>query len=274
MNRLFTEEDAAHRHRARPTWPRPRSRTCACSRRAWRSAASRTTCSVAAEIQRGLLPDERPDGRRATAWCGSNRPCRTVGGDYYDFVLRPGPAAARPGRRVRQGHRRRPAHDRACAPPCAATGPTSRPRKRWRRINRTRLPERHRRQVRHLLLSAAPRARRPGSVDYVNAGHNPPLLIRRDGTIETLNEGAWCWGSSTPMPYEEGVAELRAGDTLLIFSDGVTETWSIKGTSSETSASAKWRCAAAASTPPASRPRSWRELEVFKAGPSPPTTGL
>src|SRR5207237_6082047 len=41
---------------------------------------------VAAEIQRGLLPDAAPI---VTGYgvVGSNRPCRTVGGDYYDFVL-------------------------------------------------------------------------------------------------------------------------------------------------------------------------------------------
>ena len=49
---------------------------------------------VAAEIQRGLLPGDAPARARLRAWCGSNRPCRTVGGDYYDFVVERRAAAA------------------------------------------------------------------------------------------------------------------------------------------------------------------------------------
>src|SRR5258706_15211492 len=52
-----------------------------------------------------------------------------------------------------------------------------------------------------------------GPVDYVNAGHNPPLLIRGDGTIETLNEGGMVLGLFDSMPYGEGIAALRSGDT-------------------------------------------------------------
>jgi sigma-B regulation protein RsbU (phosphoserine phosphatase) len=68
-----------------------------------------------------------------------------------------------------------------------------------------------------------------GHVDYVNAGHNPPILVRKNGEIETLTEGGMVLGLFDSIPYEEGVAELRSGDTLLIFSDGVTETWSAEG---------------------------------------------
>jgi serine phosphatase RsbU (regulator of sigma subunit) len=68
-----------------------------------------------------------------------------------------------------------------------------------------------------------------GGVDYVNAGHNPPLLVRKNGEIETLRDGGMVLGLFDSIPYEEGTAELRSGDTLLIFSDGVTETWSAKG---------------------------------------------
>jgi sigma-B regulation protein RsbU (phosphoserine phosphatase) len=65
-----------------------------------------------------------------------------------------------------------------------------------------------------------------GHIDYVNAGHNPPLLVRADGTIEKLTEGGMVLGMFESVPYADGQAELRRGDTLLVFSDGVTETWS------------------------------------------------
>src|SRR5205823_6275903 len=105
-----------------------------------------------------------------------------------------------------------------------------------------------------------------GRLDYVNAGHNPPILIRRDGTIETLNEGGMVLGLFDSMPYGEGSTELHAGDTLLIFSDGVTETWSAKGDEfgdqrlAEVGQRGRGLDAAGLQT------EILRELEVFEAG--------
>jgi serine phosphatase RsbU (regulator of sigma subunit) len=68
-----------------------------------------------------------------------------------------------------------------------------------------------------------------GQVSYVNAGHNPPLLVRADGRIDTLEEGGMVLGIFDSVPYADGQAELRRGDTLLVFSDGVTETFDPAG---------------------------------------------
>jgi sigma-B regulation protein RsbU (phosphoserine phosphatase) len=65
-----------------------------------------------------------------------------------------------------------------------------------------------------------------GRIEYVNAGHNPPLLVRSDGRIEKLEEGGMVLGMFEGVPYADGQADMQPGDTLLIFSDGVTETWS------------------------------------------------
>jgi sigma-B regulation protein RsbU (phosphoserine phosphatase) len=65
-----------------------------------------------------------------------------------------------------------------------------------------------------------------GCLEYVNAGHNPPLLVRADGSLETLTEGGMVLGMFESVAYDQGAAELAPGDTLLIFSDGVTESWS------------------------------------------------
>jgi phosphoserine phosphatase RsbU/P len=62
-----------------------------------------------------------------------------------------------------------------------------------------------------------------GRLAYVNAGHNPPLLVSAGGAVETLNEGGMVLGLFDSIPYAEGAAELRTGDTLLVFSDGITE---------------------------------------------------
>jgi phosphoserine phosphatase RsbU/P len=58
---------------------------------------------------------------------------------------------------------------------------------------------------------------------YINAGHNPPLLLRADGTSETLSHGGLPLGAFDDARYSESVAELRAGDLLVLYTDGVVE---------------------------------------------------
>ncbi len=68
--------------------------------------------------------------------------------------------------------------------------------------------------------------RRDGQFCYVNAGHNPPFLVRADGSVERLEEGGVLLGAFPDMPYGDGIVTLDAGDTLVLFTDGVTEAWS------------------------------------------------
>ena len=59
---------------------------------------------------------------------------------------------------------------------------------------------------------------------YVNAGHNPPLLLRADGSIEALEKGGLILGiMESVMPYEQGEVELLPGDTIVMYTDGVNE---------------------------------------------------
>ncbi len=62
-----------------------------------------------------------------------------------------------------------------------------------------------------------------GRLFYVNAGHNPPLLVRTDGTTEKLSEGGLLFGVVRNVSYTEGEVTLHSGDTLLMYTDGVTE---------------------------------------------------
>jgi sigma-B regulation protein RsbU (phosphoserine phosphatase) len=64
---------------------------------------------------------------------------------------------------------------------------------------------------------------------YVNAGHNPPMLLRTDGTMDLLEEGGLLLGVMEGMPYEAGTTTLAPGDVLAIFTDGVTEAMSPDG---------------------------------------------
>ncbi len=62
-----------------------------------------------------------------------------------------------------------------------------------------------------------------GVLRYVNAGHNPPLLLKGSGGVERLDRGGLLLGVDPDTGYEEGWLALRPGDTLLMFTDGVTE---------------------------------------------------
>ena len=63
-----------------------------------------------------------------------------------------------------------------------------------------------------------------GVVTYCNAGHNSPHLLRADGTIEELPRATnMIVGAFEGIDYKEDTLQLEHGDTLVMFTDGVTE---------------------------------------------------
>jgi serine phosphatase RsbU (regulator of sigma subunit)/pSer/pThr/pTyr-binding forkhead associated (FHA) protein len=180
---------------------------------------------IAAEIQTSLLPRSAPS---IEGWelVGSNRPSRSVGGDYFDFgqkgedvllalgdVSGKGTGAALLMTVLRAAVRAHWTDD-------SVSGAV-------REINRTVHENVPSGKFVTFFLGRLDPA--DGHLTYVNAGHNPPLLIRADGSLETLTEGGMVLGMFESVAYDEGSAELARGDTLLIFSDGVTESWSEEG---------------------------------------------
>jgi serine phosphatase RsbU (regulator of sigma subunit) len=176
---------------------------------------------VAAEIQRGLLPDCAPvvPGYGVV---GSNWPCRTVGGDYYDFGMDGGRLHFALGdvsgkgtgaallmtvlRAAVRGHWGE-------GEPAAAVA----------RINRTVCqnvtPGKY---VTFFMGRLDPDS---GHLAYVNAGHNPPIIVRADGSLDSLATGGVVLGLFEHGAYEQAATALGRGDVLVVFSDGVTETW-------------------------------------------------
>ena len=61
------------------------------------------------------------------------------------------------------------------------------------------------------------------TLQYVNGGHNPPIVIRQDGSIVPLETGGVPVGMFPSADYEEGVIQLRPGDLIIAYTDGVTE---------------------------------------------------
>jgi sigma-B regulation protein RsbU (phosphoserine phosphatase) len=64
---------------------------------------------------------------------------------------------------------------------------------------------------------------------FANAGHNPPMLLRRDGTSEHLHEGGVALGVLPAAQYDERPQALQAGDVLVLYTDGVSEAMSPGG---------------------------------------------
>jgi sigma-B regulation protein RsbU (phosphoserine phosphatase) len=62
-----------------------------------------------------------------------------------------------------------------------------------------------------------------GQLTYVNAGQNPPLLRRRDGHYEHLRGTGVALGMFEGSSYKSADLVLDPGDTLVLYSDGITE---------------------------------------------------
>ncbi len=58
---------------------------------------------------------------------------------------------------------------------------------------------------------------------YVNAGHNPPMVLKRDGSILGLRIGGAPVGLFPDSTYEEGALQLNPGDLLIAYTDGIIE---------------------------------------------------
>jgi sigma-B regulation protein RsbU (phosphoserine phosphatase) len=180
---------------------------------------------MAAEIQTGLLPRGAPD-IPGYELVGINQPCRTVGGDYYDFFSEDGRIYIALGDVSGKG----------TGAALLMTVLRAAVRAHWTedsladavsRINRTvcqNVPSN--KFVTFFVSRLDPGS---GQLTYVNAGHNPPLLIRANSDVDLLHEGGMVLGLFEGVPYEAGCVALRPGDTLLAYSDGVTETWSPDG---------------------------------------------
>lgn len=66
-------------------------------------------------------------------------------------------------------------------------------------------------------------------LQFTNAGHNPPLLVRENGEVLRLETGGRVLGAFADSTYRQGEVALRSGDRLLLFTDGVTEVCNSSG---------------------------------------------
>ena len=71
---------------------------------------------------------------------------------------------------------------------------------------------------------------RTGDITYVNAGHNPPYVLHADGTVTALPvSDNICMGVIEDFAYTAHTLKLECGDTLVAYTDGVTEAFDTTG---------------------------------------------
>ena len=183
----------------------------------------------AADIQRQYLP-AGPPSVPGLDIAGYNAPCRTVGGDYYDFfpypnnrvglVLGDVSGKGMPASLLMMGLQAR-VQVMAEEPRDLANVMT-----RLNRFTSAKCP-----LGRFITLFFAIVDGESGDITCCNAGHNPPLLVRADGTwseLKVRNTGPVI-GIIPDFQYTASEAHIDPGDLLIIYSDGVTEGANVAG---------------------------------------------
>jgi len=182
---------------------------------------------IAREIQTWLLPGVPPQ-IPGLAIAYSTRPANTVAGDYYDVFPRPGRTNA--DNRVVLAV----ADVAGKSIPAAMLMATFQASLKTLSTAQVALPELASNMNRYacsnsqgglrfttaFLAEYDPVGR---TIDYINAGHNNPILRRASGQIERLDVGGLPFGIQPEAQYTAGSTTLAPGDWLIIFTDGLVE---------------------------------------------------
>ena len=176
---------------------------------------------LAWEVQRRLLPD-RPPELAHTELFGRTIPSRTVSGDYYDFFERPG---GRVDIVVADVCGKGMAASILAASVQAAfqawAGEDFAPGKICVRLND--MVVRRTNPEKFVTFFTALYDPPTGRVDFANAGHNPGIVLRRDGSAELLESQGLPLGLFAGRDYPSTSLVLEPEDLLVLYTDGVTE---------------------------------------------------
>jgi sigma-B regulation protein RsbU (phosphoserine phosphatase) len=183
---------------------------------------------LARSVQQGLLPEHPPD-LEGFDISVAYTPSEFVGGDYYDFVpLNPQEMltviADAEGKGVASALMM--ASVRAALHTLA--GKAENLENIIESMNEMLLSDSRTVKLLTIFLGVLDHRRRRFS--FINAGHVPPIVIRRDGTVVELAEGGMVIGVTTSAPYERGYLQFEQGDILIGYTDGITEAMDINGT--------------------------------------------
>ncbi|MDX6384918.1 MAG: phosphoserine phosphatase RsbU/P [Blastocatellia bacterium] len=176
---------------------------------------------VASEIQQRFLPASAPivPGYELQ---GISFPCYEIGGDYYDFIHREdGKLVVALGDVSGKGTAAALLMSSLHAAVHAQADIHNSLAKTIGAVNRylvESIPAN-----RFVTLFYAELDPKDGALAFLNAGHNPPLIVHSGGTMEQLAAGGLPLGIMPNADFREGHTQLHPGDVLVIYSDGVSE---------------------------------------------------
>jgi sigma-B regulation protein RsbU (phosphoserine phosphatase) len=176
---------------------------------------------VAREIQLAMLPSGILRAEDVEV-CGMTRPANTVGGDFYDVLPRPdGRVILTLGDVAGKGSPAALLMALLLAVLRTLVDEELEAPELMRRLNVQ--IGRHSPGSRFITLFYAVYTPSTGRLIYVNAGQTPPLLRRRDGRFERLEGTGIALGMFEGSTYESVDTVIGPGDTLVLYSDGITE---------------------------------------------------
>lgn len=181
---------------------------------------------TAASIQQALLPPHSHEAATCSA-TGSSIPCRTIGGDFFDyFELGDGCLAFALGDVAGKGPPAAILAAMAQGILASHVGLNVPPATTVDRVNKALLRRAIEARFATLFYGCLDRA---GKLITCNAGHNPGFLFRGDGTMSRLEQGGLMVGAFDFASYAEEESVLAPGDTLVLYSDGVTDAEAASG---------------------------------------------
>jgi len=176
---------------------------------------------VAREIQLAMLPSGTYRSGDVEI-CGVTRPANTVGGDFYDVLPMPdGRVIVTLGDVAGKGSPAALLMALLLAVLRTLVDEALEPTALMARLNSQ--ISRHSPASRFITLFYAVYSPSTGHLVYVNAGQNPPLLRRRDGRYERLTGTGVALGMFEGSSYRAVETMLGPGDTLILYSDGISE---------------------------------------------------
>ena len=200
-------------------------RTVQAARDRERLAALHKELEIASEIQRAIVPSQFPPfpERSDFAIHASMTPARAVGGDFFDFFLIDADRLGFVIGDVSGKGVPSALFMAVCRTLIKATAHAGgSPESCLERVNRVLASE----EVSSMYVTVfyGVLDTRNGHVTYCNAGHNPPYVLRGDGSVEPLAQiGGMVVGLFEDASYEAGHIVLGPGDALFMYTDGVTE---------------------------------------------------
>lgn len=176
---------------------------------------------IARDIQLAMLPRGVSELGTSRA-CGLTRPANTVGGDFYDILPLPdGRVIVTVGDVAGKGSPAALLMALLLAMMRTLVDEGLESARLLARLNVQIC--RHSPGSRFITLFYALYDPRTGAIDYVNAGHLPPIIHRKDGTFDRLTSGNIALGMFEGSTYESHRAQLEPGDAIVLYSDGITE---------------------------------------------------